>query len=129
MTVNEFKKAKLSQELFDKLSAYDSIREMLKVLEAEGIALDEEEESIFASMMGEKKVRPEGSVTVEWNSDCYNRFKLHDETCADYKEREYLSDNCWEGGVDPRKEVVEKEPVCLNCQYARSKQYYCFCEK
>lgn len=126
--VNDFKE-KLTRELFDKVSACKNLREMLAFMEKEGISLDEEELNIFTSMMGEKNRRPEGSNQVEWGSDCYDRFKLHTDTCENYNEREYPSDRCWEEGHDPRVEYVEKDHICMNCDNARAKQYYCFCTK
>lgn len=126
--VNDFKE-KFTQELFDKASACKNLREMLALMEKEGVDLDEEELNIFTSMMGEKNKRPDGSRQVEWGSDCYGRFKLYTDTCGEYKERSYPSDRCWEDGHDPRLEPVEKDPICMNCDNARAKQYYCFCTK
>lgn len=128
MTINEFKE-KFTLELFNKASECKGLREMLALMEKEGFVLEEEDLNMFASMMGEKNKRPEGSPEVAWGPDCYDRFKLHTDTCDDYKEREYPSDNCWEGGFDPRVEQEEKAPICMNCHNARAKQYYCFCTK
>ena len=128
ISLNDFKK-KITRELFDKASSCNNIREMLAMMEREGISLDEDEINIFTSMMGEKNKRPDGVKQVTWGPDCYDRFKLFTETCDSYKQRSYPSDKCWECGHDPRVEPEEKQPICMNCDNARAKQFYCFCTK
>lgn len=128
MNVNDFKK-KFTKELFTKASECKNLREMLALMEKEGFSLDEEELNMFTSMMGEKNKRPDDSKDIEWGPDCYDRFKIFTETCDNYVERSYPSDRVWEAGHDPRVEYKPKEHICMNCDKARSKQYYCFCTK
>ena len=130
MNVDEFKK-KFTKELFVKASACGNAREMIALMEKEGLSLENEELDIFVSMMGEKNNRYDGTNDVEWNADCYDRFKMFNDTCEAYKEREYPK--IWEGGVSPFADEEEdnksKEHICMNCEKARSKYAYCFCTK
>ena len=130
MDVKEFKQ-KFSKELFAKVLECKNLREMLALMEKEGFVFDDDEGdiNIFTSMMNERTARPDTSRDIEWNADSYDRFKVFTDTCDAYAERTYPSDRVWECGRDPRVEYVPKEHICMNCDKARVKQYYCLCTK
>lgn len=125
MDINEFKN-KFTKEQLEGVISCKNMKEVFAYISSEKIQLEEDDENILASVFGEKKTRPEGDVSVD--GAFLDRFRVFSEKCDAYKERTYLSDDVWEAGYDPRTGPrVIKDHICMNCDNARVKQYYCFC--
>lgn len=128
MNINEFRE-KFTKEQLEKIIQCKTMKEAFAYAKSQNIQINEDDENILASMLGETKDRPEGAFSSE-PAEFISRFKVFTDTCDGYEKRTYVSDSVWETGYDPRTGPrEEKDPICMNCAKARVKNFYCFCLK